>query len=349
MNDSIFKGNTLMITGGTGSFGNAVLNRFLKTDIGEIRIFSRDEKKQDDMRHEFQAKLPSVADKIKFFIGDVRDIESVKSAMHGVDYIFHAAALKQVPSCEFFPMEAVRTNVIGTDNVLTAAIDEGVKSVICLSTDKAAYPVNAMGISKALEERVAVAKSRTTTTTKICCTRYGNVMCSRGSVIPLWIDQIRNGQPITITEPSMTRFIMSLDEAVDLVLFAFEHGTSGDIFVQKAPACTIETQAKAVLELFDKEHKSEIKIIGIRHGEKMYETLLTNEECAKAVDMGAFYRVPADNRDLNYDNFFVNGDKDRNPLHEFDSNNTDLLTVEEIKQKLLSLEYIQEELEKVER
>ncbi len=343
---SLFTGKTLMITGGTGSFGNAVLNRFLKTDIGEIRIFSRDEKKQDDMRHEFQAKMPEVADKIKFYIGDVRSLESVRAAMHGVDYIFHAAALKQVPSCEFFPMEAVRTNVIGTDNVLTAAIEAGVKSVICLSTDKAAYPVNAMGISKAMEERVAVAKSRTTNTTKICCTRYGNVMCSRGSVIPLWIDQIRAGQPITITEPSMTRFIMSLDEAVDLVLFAFEHGVNGDILVQKAPACTIETQAKAVLELFDHEHKSEIKIIGIRHGEKMYETLLTNEECAHAIDIGNFYRVPADTRDLNYDNFFNNGDKNRNPLHEFDSNNTSLLTVEETKAKIASLAYIQEELAK---
>ncbi len=343
---SLFKNKTLLITGGTGSFGNAVLNRFLKTDIGEIRIFSRDEKKQDDMRHEFQAKMPEVADKIKFYIGDVRDLASVKNAMHGVDFIFHAAALKQVPSCEFFPMEAVRTNVVGTDNVLTAAIDEGVECVICLSTDKAAYPVNAMGISKAMEERVAVAKSRTTKKTKICCTRYGNVMCSRGSVIPLWIDQIRAGQPITITEPSMTRFIMSLDEAVDLVLFAFEHGVNGDILVQKAPACTIETQAKAVLELFDKENKSSIKIIGIRHGEKMYETLLTNEECAHAVDMGDFYRVPADTRDLNYDNFFNTGDKDRNPLHEFDSNNTQLLTVEETKAKIASLTYIQEELAK---
>ncbi len=343
---SLFKDKTLMITGGTGSFGNAVLNRFLKTDIGEIRIFSRDEKKQDDMRHEFQAKMPEVADKIKFYIGDVRSLESVRGAMHGVDYIFHAAALKQVPSCEFFPMEAVRTNVIGTDNVLTAAIEAGVESVICLSTDKAAYPVNAMGISKAMEERVAVAKSRNTNTTKICCTRYGNVMCSRGSVIPLWIDQIRAGQPITITEPSMTRFIMSLDEAVDLVLFAFEHGTNGDILVQKAPACTIETQAKAVLELFDHNNKSEIKMIGIRHGEKMYETLLTNEECAHAIDMGNFYRVPADVRDLNYDNFFNNGDKDRNPLTEFNSNNTELLSVEQTKAKIASLQYIQDELAK---
>ena len=339
---SLFKNKTLLITGGTGSFGNAVLNRFLKTDIGEIRIFSRDEKKQDDMRHEFQAKMPEVAEKIKFYIGDVRDLQSVKNAMHGVDYIFHAAALKQVPSCEFFPMEAVRTNVIGTDNVLTAAIEAGVKSVICLSTDKAAYPVNAMGISKALEERVSVAKARTTNNTKICCTRYGNVMCSRGSVIPLWIEQIKQGNPITITEPNMTRFIMSLDEAVDLVLFAFENGTNGDILVQKAPACTIETLAKAVTELFDPQ--TEIKVIGIRHGEKLYETLLTNEECANAVDMGEFYRVPADNRGLNYDKYFKDGDVERNPLTEFNSNNTELLNVEQVKEKLLSLQYIRDEL-----
>ena len=341
---SQFKNKTLLITGGTGSFGNAVLNRFLDTDIGEIRVFSRDEKKQDDMRHEFQAKMPEFAEKIKFFIGDVRDLSSVKNAMHGVDYIFHAAALKQVPSCEFFPMEAVHTNVIGTDNVLTAAIDEGVKSVICLSTDKAAYPVNAMGITKALEERFAVAKSRTTDRTKICCTRYGNVMCSRGSVIPLWIDQIRQGNPITITEPKMTRFIMSLNEAVDLVLFAFENGVNGDILVQKAPACTIETLAKAVCELFNPE--TEIKVIGIRHGEKLYETLLTNEECANAIDMGNFYRVPADTRGLNYDKYFKDGDIKRNPLTEFDSNNTELLSVEEVKEKLLSLLYIREELER---
>ena len=341
----MFKNKVLMITGGTGSFGNAVLNRFLKTDIGEIRIFSRDEKKQDDMRHEFQAKMPEVAEKSKFYIGVVRDLQSVKNAMHGVDYIFHAAALYHVPSCEFFPMEAVRTNVIGTENVLTAAIEAGVKSVICLSTDKAAYPVNAMGISKALEERVSVAKSRTTDTTKICCTRYGNVMCSRGSVIPLWIDQIKNGNPITITEPKMTRFIMSLDEAVDLVLFAFENGTNGDILVQKAPACTIETLAKAVTELFNPN--TEIKVIGIRHGEKLYETLLTNEECANAVDMGDFYRVPADNRGLNYDKYFKDGDVNRNPLTEFNSNNTELLGVEEVKQKLLSLQYIQDELKEM--
>ena len=351
MEQSIFAGKTLMITGGTGSFGNAVLNRFLKTDIGEIRVFSRDEKKQDDMRHEFQAKMPEVAEKIKFYIGDVRDLASVKNAMHGVDYIFHAAALKQVPSCEFFPMEAVKTNVIGTDNVLTAAIDEGVKTVICLSTDKAAYPVNAMGTSKAMMEKVIVAKSRTVdpNKTKICCTRYGNVMCSRGSVIPLWIDQIRQGKPITVTDPTMTRFIMSLDEAVDLVLFAFEHGTSGDILVQKAPACTIETQAKAVIELFDKEKKSEIKVIGIRHGEKMYETLLTNEECANAIDMGDFYRVPSDKRGLNYDKYFKDGDVERNTLTEFNSHNTELLDVEGVKEKLLSLEYIREELAKDEK
>ncbi len=340
---SLFTGKTLMITGGTGSFGNAVLNRFLKTDIGEIRIFSRDEKKQDDMRHEFQAKMPEVADKIKFYIGDVRDLQSVKGAMHGVDYIFHAAALKQVPSCEFFPMEAVRTNVIGTDNVLTAAIDEGVECVICLSTDKAAYPINAMGITKAIEEKVSVAKSRMSGKTKICCTRYGNVMCSRGSVIPLWIDQIKSGNPITITEGSMTRFIMSLEEAVDLVLFAFEHGENGDLLIQKAPACTIQTQAEAVCELFGGK-KEDIKVIGIRHGEKMYETLLTNEECAKAVDMGNFYRVPADNRGLNYDKYFKEGDEKRNTLTEFNSNNTRRLNLEETKEKIASLSYIQEEL-----
>ena len=344
---SLFKNKTLMITGGTGSFGNAVLNRFLTTDIGEIRIFSRDEKKQDDMRHEFQAKMPEVAEKIKFYIGDVRDIQSVRNAMHGVDYIFHAAALKQVPSCEFFPIEAVKTNVLGTENVLTAAIEAGVKNVVCLSTDKAAYPVNAMGTSKAMMEKVIVAKSRTVSPekTKICCTRYGNVMCSRGSVIPLWIDQIRAGNPITITDPTMTRFIMSLDEAVDLVLFAFENGESGDILVQKAPACTIKTQAEAVCELFGGD-KENIKVIGIRHGEKMYETLLTNEECANAIDMGNFYRVPCDKRGLNYDKYFNSGDKDRNPLTEFNSNNTKLLTVEQTKEKIASLQYIQDELNK---
>lgn len=340
---SIFKDKVLLISGGTGSFGNAVLKRFLRTDIGEIRIFSRDEKKQDDMRHEYQAKYPDVAHKIKFYIGDVRNLESCRSAIPGSDFIFHAAALKQVPSCEFFPMEAVRTNVIGTDNVLTAAIEAKVKAVICLSTDKAAYPINAMGITKAIEEKIAVAKSRYSGDTKICCTRYGNVMCSRGSVIPLWIEQIRNGQPITLTEPSMTRFIMSLDEAVDLVLFAFEHGQNGDILVQKAPACTIQTQAEAVCELFGGK-KEDIKVIGIRHGEKMYETLLTNEECAKAEDMGNFYRVPADNRTLNYDKFFTEGNTHRVHLTEFNSNNTKLLTVEETKAKIAALEYIQNEL-----
>jgi len=345
---SLFKDKTLLITGGTGSFGNAVLNRFLNTDIGEIRIFSRDEKKQDDMRHEFQAKMPEFAEKIKFYIGDVRDLASVKNAMHCVDYIFNAAALKQVPSCEFFPLEAVKTNVLGTDNVLTAAIEEGVETVICLSTDKAAYPVNAMGTSKAMMEKVIVAKSRNVNPdkTKICCTRYGNVMCSRGSVIPLWIDQIKNGQPITLTEPSMTRFIMSLDEAVDLVLFAFEKGTSGDILVQKAPACTIQTQAEAVCEIFGGK-KEDIKIIGIRHGEKIYETLLTNEECAQTIDMGNFFRVPSDKRGLNYAKYFIDGDTERNLLTEFNSNNTELLNLEQVKDKLLSLEYIQEELRKI--
>jgi UDP-glucose 4-epimerase len=340
----MFKDKTLLITGGTGSFGNAVLNRFLHTDIGEIRIFSRDEKKQDDMRHEYQSKLPEVAGKIKFYIGDVRDLQSVKNAMYGVDYIFHAAALKQVPSCEFFPMEAVKTNVVGTDNVLTAAIEVGVKSVICLSTDKAAYPVNAMGTSKAMMEKVVVAKSRTVSPdkTKICCTRYGNVLCSRGSVVPLWIEQIKAGKPITITDPNMTRFIMSLDEAIDLVLFAFENGTSGDILVQKAPACTIGVLAQAVKELF--HSNNDIRIIGIRHGEKMYETLLTNEECSNAIDLGDFYRVPCDKRDLNYDKYFKEGDTKRNTLTDFNSNNTELLNVEQVKAKLLTLQYIRDEI-----
>ncbi|MBP3360165.1 MAG: polysaccharide biosynthesis protein [Clostridia bacterium] len=343
---SIFKNKTLMITGGTGSFGNAVLNRFLTSDIGQIRIFSRDEKKQDDMRHMYQSQFPEYADKIKFYIGDVRCVESIRPAIYGVDYIFHAAALKQVPSCEFFPVEAVKTNVLGTDNVLSAAIEAGVKNIICLSTDKAAYPVNAMGTSKAMMEKVVVAKSRMVSPekTKICCTRYGNVMCSRGSVIPLWIDQLKAGKPITVTEPSMTRFIMSLEEAVDLVMFAFEHGNNGDIFVQKAPACTIEVLAKAVLELFGGKNNSEIKTIGIRHGEKMYETLLTNEECANAVDLGDFYRVPCDKRDLNYDKYFIHGDTQRNLLSEFNSNNTKLLGVNEVKEKLLALEYIKNEL-----
>ena len=344
---SIFKDKVLLISGGTGSFGNAVLRRFLRTDIGEIRIFSRDEKKQDDMRHEYQAKFPDVAHKIKFYIGDVRDLNSCKSAMNNVDFVFHAAALKQVPSCEFFPMQAGYTNVIGTDNILTAAIDAKVKAVICLSTDKAAYPINAMGITKAIEEKVAVAKSRYSGDTMIACTRYGNVLCSRGSVVPLWISQIKEGNPITITEPKMTRFIMSLDEAIDLVLYAFEHGHSGDIFVQKAPACTIQSQAEAVCELFGGK-KEDIKVIGIRHGEKLYETLLTNEECAKAIDEGNFYRVPADNRDLNYDKYFTDGNVQRNVLTDFNSDNTTRLNVEQVKEKLLSLEYIQNELKGIE-
>ena len=335
---SEFTGKTLLITGGTGSFGGAVLNRFLKSDIGEIRIFSRDEKKQDDMRHTYQS------DKIRYYIGDVRDIDSVRSAVRGVDYIFHAAALKQVPSCEFFPMEAVRTNVFGTDNVLAAAVDAGVKRVICLSTDKAAYPVNAMGTSKAMMEKVAVARARNAGETVICCTRYGNVLCSRGSVVPLFIDQIRQGLPMTVTDPNMTRFVMSLDEAVDLVLFAFRNGSAGDIFVQKAPACTIGTLAAAVKKLFNAE--SEVKVIGIRHGEKMYETLLTNEECAHAIDLGDFYRVPADNRDLNYDKYMIDGNRERNTLTEFNSNNTELWDVDRVAAKLLELDYIKEELEK---
>ena len=340
---NVLKGKVLLITGGTGSFGNAVLNRFLKTEIGEIRVFSRDEKKQDDMRHEYQARFPEYFQKIKFYIGDVRSLESCRSVMHGVDYIFHAAALKQVPSCEFFPMEAVKTNVIGTDNILTAAIEEGVKCVICLSTDKAAYPINAMGITKAIEEKVAIAKSRNSGNTRICCTRYGNVMCSRGSVIPLWIDQIKQGLPITLTEPTMTRFIMSLEEAVDLVLFAFKHGENGDILVQKAPACTIGMQAEAVCEMFGGD-KKQIKVIGIRHGEKMYETLLTKEECAKAEDLGSFYRVPADNRGLNYDKYFTDGNKKAVTIEEFNSNNARRLNKKEIIETMMKLSYIQDRL-----
>ena len=344
---ALFTNKTLLITGGTGSFGTAVLNRFLETDIGEIRIFSRDEKKQDDMRHEFQAKMPAVAEKIRFYIGDVRDIQSVRGAIHGVDYIFHAAALKQVPSCEFFPLEAVKTNVLGTENVLTAAIEAGVKQVVCLSTDKAVYPVNAMGTSKAMMEKVMVAKSRTVdpARTKICCTRYGNVLCSRGSVIPLWIDQIKSGHPVTVTDGNMTRFVMSMDEAVDLVLFAFEHGQNGDILVQKSPACSIRTQAEAVCALFGGD-KETIQVIGIRHGEKMHETLLTNEECACAVDMGDFYRVPCDRRGLNYDKYFIKGDTERNTLTEFNSNNTKLLSLEEMKGKLAATAYVRELLAK---
>lgn len=340
---NILTNKVLVITGGTGSFGSTVLKRFITTDIKEIRIFSRDEKKQDELRHELQVTYPNDFQKVKFYIGDVRNIDSVREVMKGADLCFHAAALKQVPSCEFFPMEAVRTNVIGTDNTLTAAIDAGLEAVICLSTDKAAYPINAMGITKAIEEKVAVAKSRNSGKTKICCTRYGNVMCSRGSVIPLWIDQIRSGNPVTLTEPKMTRFIMSLEEAVDLVLFAFEHGENGDILVQKAPACTIGMQAEAVCEMFGGK-KEDIKIIGIRHGEKMYETLLTNEECAHAVDLGNFYRVPADNRGLNYDKYFKDGNKERNTLSEFNSNNTKQLSISEIKEAMYKLSYIKEKI-----
>lgn len=335
----MFKGKTLLITGGTGSFGNAVAKRFLNTDIKEIRIFSRDEKKQDDMRRFYKN------DKLKFYIGDVRDIQSVKNAMHGVDYIFHAAALKQVPSCEFFPLEAVKTNIIGTDNVLTAAIEYGVKKVVCLSTDKAAYPINAMGISKAMMEKVFIAKSKTVDPDKtlICGTRYGNVMASRGSVIPLFIEQIKSGQPLTVTNPNMTRFLMSLEEAVELVVYAFENAETGDIIVQKAPASTIGDLAQAIKELFNADN--EIKIIGTRHGEKRYETLLTKEEYIKAVDMGKFYRVPADKRDLNYDKYFVEGSEKLSIDVEYNSDNTERLNVEQIKEKLLSLEYVRNELE----
>ena len=344
---SIFANKTLMITGGTGSFGNAVLNRFLDTDIREIRIFSRDEKKQDDMRHEFQAKMPEAAGKIKFFIGDVRDLASVKNAMHGVDYIFHAAALKQVPSCEFFPMEAVKTNVFGTDNVLTAAIDAGVKAVICLSTDKAAYPVNAMGTSKAMMEKVIVAKSRTVSPekTKICCTRYGNVMCSRGSVIPLWIDQIKAGNPITITDPNMTRFLMNLDEAVDLVMFAFEHANPGDLFIQKSDASTIGDLAKAVQQLFG---DTGTNIIGTRHGEKLFETLMTREERLRSEDMGGYYRVAADNRDLNYDKFVVKGEVHTMADDSYTSHNTHRLDVEGTVKKILTTDYVRNALKEME-
>lgn len=335
----MFKDKVLLITGGTGSFGGAVLKRFLNTDIKEIRIFSRDEKKQDDMRRYYQN------DKIKYYIGDVRDLSSIKNAMHDVDYVFHAAALKQVPSCEFFPMEAVKTNIIGTDNVLTAAIEAGVKKVICLSTDKAAYPVNAMGTSKAMMEKVFTAKSRTVSGNKtlICGTRYGNVMCSRGSVIPLFIDQIKNGQPLTVTDPNMTRFIMSLEEAVELVVFAYENAETGDIMVLKSPACTVGVLAQAVKELFDVDN--EIKIIGIRHGEKMYETLLTKEEAAKAIDMGNFFKVPVDKRDLNYDKYFSEGNHELALSDEYNSDNTTMLDVEGVKEKLLTLSYIREEIE----
>ncbi|WP_330642074.1 polysaccharide biosynthesis protein [Hominisplanchenecus murintestinalis] len=336
--EDIFAGKTLLITGGTGSFGNAVLKRFLNTEIKEIRIFSRDEKKQDDMRRFYNNS------KIKYYIGDVRQLRSVQEAMRGVDYVFHAAALKQVPSCEFFPMEAVKTNIMGTDNVLTAAIAEGVKKVVCLSTDKAAYPINAMGISKAMMERVFVAKSRTTDKTVICGTRYGNVMCSRGSVIPLFIEQLKAGKPLTITEPNMTRFLMSLEEAVDLVLFAFKNGQAGDIMVQKAPACTIDTLAHAVSDIFA-EGQADIHYIGIRHGEKMYETLLTREEYIHAEDMGQFFRVPADNRELNYEQYFEKGKVDVRELKEFNSSNTQILDRDQVKERLLELQYVQGELE----
>lgn len=336
---TMFKDRTLMITGGTGSFGHAVLDRFLNSDVKEIRIFSRDEKKQDDMRHFYNN------DKIKFYIGDVRDITTIRPAMQGVDFVFHAAALKQVPSCEFFPLEAVKTNVFGTENVLSAAIEAGVKSVVCLSTDKAAYPINAMGTSKAMMEKIIIAKARNVDPekTRICCTRYGNVMCSRGSVIPLFIDKIKEGLPLTITDGNMTRFIMNLNEAVDLVLFAFEHGSQGDLFVQKADACTIDVLTEAIKELFGVPDY-ETQTIGIRHGEKMYETLLTNEECARAVDMGQFYRVIADNRDLNYEKYLSQGNIERNPLKEFNSNNTTLLNVEKVKEKLLTSDLVVEEL-----
>lgn len=336
----MFKNKVLLITGGTGSFGNAVMKKFLDTDIKEIRIFSRDEKKQDDMRKLYKN------DKLKFYIGDVRDISSIKNAMYGVDYVFHAAALKQVPSCEFFPIEAVKTNVLGTDNVLTAAIEMNVKKVICLSTDKAAYPINAMGISKAMMEKVFVAKSKTVDPkqTLICGTRYGNVMASRGSVIPLFVEQIKNNQPLTITDPHMTRFLMSLEEAVELVVFAFNHAESGDIMVQKSPASTVGDLALALKELFKADN--EIKIIGTRHGEKLYETLLTKEEHVVSKDMGHFYCVPADKRDLNYDKYFVEGDQLLSSETEYNSHNTVRLSVEQIKEKLLGLDYIQEELKK---
>lgn len=350
MIETLFKEKILLITGGTGSFGNAVLDRFLSSGIKEIRIFSRDEKKQDDMRHEYQIRMPELSDKIKFYLGDVRDLHSVENAINGVDYIFHAAALKQVPSCEFFPLEAVKTNVLGTENVLTAAIANEVKIVVCLSTDKAAYPINAMGTSKAMMEKIIVAKSRTVNKekTKVCCTRYGNVLCSRGSVVPLWVEQIKKGEQVMVTDPAMTRFVMSLSEAVDLVLYAFQNGENGDILVQKAPACTIEVLAEAVIKLFGTTD-TKIKQIGIRHGEKMYETLLTNEECAHAIDLGKFYRVPCDKRDLNYDKYFISGEKDRNKLKEFNSNNTEILGVEEVVRKLLKIQYIQDELKRIKK
>lgn len=347
---SIFKDKVLLITGGTGSFGNAVLRRFIDSDVKEIRIFSRDEKKQDDMRHRLQNH------KIKFYIGNVRDKKSVDIAMRGVDYVFSAAALKQVPSCEFFPMEATRTNVLGTENVLISAIENGVKNVVVLSTDKAAYPINAMGISKALMEKVAIAKGRELgegATTTICCTRYGNVMASRGSVIPLWVDQMINGKPITITDPNMTRFMMTLDDAVDLVIYAFEHGRNGDLFVQKAPAATLETLAMALKKIYSKVNpkygETEVKVIGTRHGEKLYETLVTREEMAKAIDMGNYYRIPCDNRDLNYDKFFSIGNKDMSKIEDYHSHNTKRLDIEGMMQQLMRLRFIQEDLGLIEK
>lgn len=347
---SIFAGKTLMITGGTGSFGNAVLNRFLQTDIKEIRIFSRDEKKQDDMRHEYQAKYPEYAGKIKFFIGDVRNLQSCKDAMPGVDYIFHAAALKQVPSCEFFPMQAVETNVYGTNNVLESAIAHGVKNIVVLSTDKAAYPINAMGISKAMMEKVATAKGRQlgqNAQTTICCTRYGNVMASRGSVIPLWVEQMMDGKPITITDPNMTRFMMTLNDAVDLVIYAFEHGQNGDLFVQKAPAATLDVLAQALKETYaeldPKYLDTEVKVIGTRHGEKLYETLVTREEMARAIDCGDYYRIPCDARDLNYDKI-ERGNPDIEKMEEYHSHNTARLDVLGMKKLLHKLTFIREDL-----
>jgi len=348
---SVFKDKTLLITGGTGSFGNAVLRRFLDSDIKEIRIFSRDEKKQDDMRHYLQAQRPEVFGKVKFYIGDVRNRESVNLAMHGVDYVFSAAALKQVPSCEFFPMEAVRTNVEGTNNVLLSAIDNNVKNVVVLSTDKAAYPINAMGISKAMMEKVAIAQGRALgeeASTTICCTRYGNVMASRGSVIPLWVEQIIDGKPITITDPNMTRFMMTLDDAVDLVIYAFTHGHNGDLFVQKAPAATLSTLAQAIKETYSridsKYADTEVRIIGTRHGEKVYETLVTREEMARAIDCGNYFRIPCDNRDLNYDKFFTEGNTDMSKIEDYHSHNTRRLDVEGMKELLLKLHFIREDL-----
>lgn len=348
---SIFKDKTLLITGGTGSFGNAVLRRFLTSDIKEIRIFSRDEKKQDDMRHHLQANYPEAASKVKFYIGNVRNRESVDVAMRGVDFVFAAAALKQVPSCEFFPMEATLTNVIGTNNVLLSAIEHGVKNVVVLSTDKAAYPINAMGISKAMMEKVAIAKGRElgeNAKTTICCTRYGNVMASRGSVIPLWVEQIIEGKPITITDPNMTRFMMTLDDAVDLVIYAFTNGHNGDLFVQKAPAATLSTLAEALKQIYaeidSRYAETEVKVIGTRHGEKLYETLVTREEMSKAVDMGNYYRIPCDNRDLNYDKFFINGNVDIAETEDYHSHNTRRLDVEAMKEQLMRLRFIQEDL-----